>query len=153
LKDKNALWSIFLILYFGPFLFITILIHEFGHIVMTKALGGEVLGLVLWPLGGGGGGYALCGTTDKGPCGNLKVALAGPLTQFPQGAIWYGFYVLAAGGKHCFSYFVFPRRVERELLYLQCFSATQLLRMLIYLFLTCYRLIHLMEGGASVPSF
>jgi hypothetical protein len=101
----------------------------------------------------GGGGYALCGTTDKGPCGNLKVALAGPLTQFPQGAIWYGFYVLAAGGKHCFSYFVFPRRVERELLYLQCFSATQLLRMLIYLFLTCYRLIHLMEGGASVPSF
>lgn len=55
LKDKNALWSIFLILYFGPFLFITILIHEFGHIVMTKALGGEVLGLVLWPLGGGGG--------------------------------------------------------------------------------------------------
>jgi Zn-dependent protease len=56
LKDKNALWSIFLILYFGPFLFITILIHEFGHIVMTKALGGEVLGLVLWPLGGGGGG-------------------------------------------------------------------------------------------------
>ncbi len=69
----------------------TILIHEFGHILATKALGGTTNGIVLWPLGG----LALCGSTGKGPCGDLKVSIAGPLMHIPQGLIWYGLYYLA----------------------------------------------------------
>lgn len=151
LKDKNALWSIFLILYFGPFLFITILIHEFGHIVMTKALGGEVLGLVLWPLGGGGG---VCSMWHHGQrtMWQLEGGVGWSVDSIPSRSNLVWILCTSCWRKTLFLIFCFSSTSWKRTS-LQCFSATQLLRMLIYLFLTCYRLIHLMEGGASVPSF
>jgi len=91
IKNFHLLLSIFSFLLYGPILLITILTHEFGHILATKALGGTIGGIVLWPLGG----LALCGSTGRGPCGELKVSIAGPLTHIPQGCIWYGVYYLA----------------------------------------------------------
>jgi Zn-dependent protease len=70
---------------------ITIIIHEFGHLLVCKVLGGNTNGeIVLWPLGG----FALCGPTGKGLWGDFAVALAGPLTHIPQSFIWYGMYYL-----------------------------------------------------------
>jgi len=66
-----------------------------------KSSGGEVGGIVLWPLGG----FALCGPTNQGASGDLKVALAGPVTHIPMTGLWVG--VLAAvnhGGLSNFSF-------------------------------------------------
>lgn len=81
------MYILFVVVLYGPVLLLTIVVHEFGHALTTKRLGGEVGGIVLWPLGG----FALCGPTE-GLGGDLKVALAGPLTHIPQGLIWWGVY-------------------------------------------------------------
>ena len=73
---------------------LTIIIHEFGHALTTKHLGGTVDSIILWPLGG----FALCSPTDKGPEGDLKVAIAGPLTHIPQILFWFIILVIAVGG-------------------------------------------------------
>lgn len=85
---------LFVFILYGPVLLLTILVHEFGHALMTKRLGGNVGGIVLWPLGG----FALCGPTE-GLVGDLKVALAGPITHVPMGLIWWAIYVGTTGGK------------------------------------------------------
>jgi len=92
--QQNILWLLYLFLMFGPILTITILVHEYGHAITTKLLGGQVDGIVLWPLGG----FALCGPTDSGPCGDLKVAVAGPLAHIPQMIIWIGVYASVMAG-------------------------------------------------------
>ena len=66
---------------------------------MTKRLGGDVGGIILWPLGG----FALCGPTDCGPSGDFKVSIAGPLTHIPQMLFWVAMY--AAFSKGDFSRF------------------------------------------------
>ena len=68
-------------------------VHEFGHALMTKRLGGNVDGIVLWPLGG----FALCGPTDDFLVGDLKVALAGPMTHIPMTLLWWAIYVGVKG--------------------------------------------------------
>ena len=60
---------------------------------MTKRLGGNVEGIVLWPLGG----FALCGPTDDALGGDLKVALAGPMTHIPMSLIWWAIYAGVKG--------------------------------------------------------
>lgn len=80
---------LFVVVLYGPVLLLTVLIHEFGHIFATKRQGGEVGGIVLWPLGG----FALCGPTGT-LSGELKVALAGPLTHIPQMFFWWMIYLL-----------------------------------------------------------
>lgn len=64
-------------------------VHEFGHALMTKRLGGTVDGIILWPLGG----FALCGPTDEFVGGDLKVALAGPMMHIPMTLLWWTIYV------------------------------------------------------------
>eukprot|EP01082_Thalassiosira_pseudonana_P006129 g5471.t1 g5471 contig2:599267-600317(+) len=59
-----------------------------------KKLGGEVGGITLWPLGG----FAVCGPTES-LSGDLKVALAGPMTHIPMAIIWWGIYLGVSGGK------------------------------------------------------
>jgi len=49
---------------------------------------------MLWPLGG----FALCGPTDGGVAGDLKVAIAGPLTHIPQVGVWLAIYAAVKGG-------------------------------------------------------
>ena len=82
--NNYPMYLLFVVVLYGPVLLITILVHEFGHILTTKRLGGSVGGVVLWPLGG----FALCGPTES-LGGDLNVALAGPITHIPMGLIWW----------------------------------------------------------------
>ncbi|KAL7539245.1 hypothetical protein ACHAWF_006345 [Thalassiosira exigua] len=88
------LYILFVVVLYGPVLLLTIVVHEFGHVLTTKKLGGSVGGIVLWPLGG----FALCGPTEA-LSGDLKVALAGPITHVPMGLIWWMVWVGTTGGK------------------------------------------------------
>mmetsp|Transcript_11393 Transcript_11393/g.25527 ORF Transcript_11393/g.25527 Transcript_11393/m.25527 type:complete len:302 (-) Transcript_11393:159-1064(-) len=90
----DAAFSLFILTLYGPVLLLTIVIHELGHAWMTKRLGGDVGGIVLWPLGG----FALCGPTDCGASGDFKVSIAGPLTHIPQMAFWIAMYAAFAKG-------------------------------------------------------
>lgn len=94
LRYGEPLFILLLFLLYGPILLITIIVHELGHALTTKKLGGEVGGIILWPLGG----FALCGPTDRGASGDLKVAIAGPLTHIPQMLTWLGVYAAVANG-------------------------------------------------------
>jgi len=72
-------------------LFLTVLIHELGHCLGAKAVGGRVHRILLWPLGG----LAFCGH-GGGPKGDLIVALAGPLTHGPQWLAWRALLAVSA---------------------------------------------------------
>eukprot|EP00899_Mesostigma_viride_P007066 jgi/Mesvir1/16360/Mv18108-RA.1 len=72
-------WELML---FGPILLVTVLVHELGHCLATRAIGGHVDHILLWPLGG----LAFVGH-GGGPCKDILVALAGPLTHIPLAAI------------------------------------------------------------------
>ena len=48
-NPQNPLWPDALFL---GLLFATVLIHEFGHALACKAVGGQAYHIVLWPLGG-----------------------------------------------------------------------------------------------------
>jgi Zn-dependent protease len=74
-------------------LFLTILIHELGHCLGAKIVGGRVQRILLWPLGG----LAFCGH-GAGPKGELLVALAGPLTHAPQWLAWRALLAMSVGG-------------------------------------------------------
>ena len=67
-------------------------VHEFGHCLTTKKLGGTVDGILLWPLGG----LSFLGPTDALE-GDLKVALAGPMTHIPMGFLWWAIYAAVKG--------------------------------------------------------
>ena len=85
----------FVLILYGPVLFFTVLIHELGHVSMTKKLGGTVEKLVLWPLGG----LEIYGPSPSyGVIGDLRVAVAGPLTHFIQMTAWLVCYAIFAGG-------------------------------------------------------
>jgi len=72
-------------------LFLTVLLHEFGHGSMAKYLGGRIMGIFLWPFGG------ICSSTQPPNEGyrsrirnDLKVVTAGPATHIPMCAFWLG---------------------------------------------------------------
>lgn len=73
---RAMLYTLF---FFGPMVFLSLVVHEMGHVIATKKLGGEVEEVILWPLGG----LTFYGPTNKGYIGDLKVALAGPIMQIP----------------------------------------------------------------------
>ena len=88
------LLMLFALVLYGPILFGTVLVHELGHALETKHLGGSVDSIIMWPLGG----LALCGgTTD--PWQDLKVAVAGPFTHLPMLLFWWLLLVISTGGK------------------------------------------------------
>jgi len=64
-------------------LFVTVLIHEFGHSFMAIYLGGSVPKILLWPFGG----LAYC-TFDTSIKNQLMVSSAGPATHLPMFAVW-----------------------------------------------------------------
>eukprot|EP00879_Flechtneria_rotunda_P010141 GHRR01010599.1.p2 GENE.GHRR01010599.1~~GHRR01010599.1.p2 ORF type:complete len:200 (+),score=40.60 GHRR01010599.1:1064-1663(+) len=55
----------FLIL--GPILLVTVLLHELGHCLAARSVGGTAHSILLWPLGG----LAYIGSHNKGPKGKL----------------------------------------------------------------------------------
>ena len=73
----------FAFLVYGPILFFTVLIHEFGHSLAAKSVGGNAHTILLWPLGG----LAYC-HHDAGPKADVWVTFAGPLTHVPQIGVW-----------------------------------------------------------------
>mmetsp|Transcript_14465 Transcript_14465/g.20395 ORF Transcript_14465/g.20395 Transcript_14465/m.20395 type:complete len:313 (+) Transcript_14465:249-1187(+) len=80
---------------YGPILFLTILVHEYGHALMTQKLGGQVQGIMLWPLGG----LAFCGPTEGHVKEDLYVAIAGPATHILQVAVWVGIFAWTCHGE------------------------------------------------------
>lgn len=71
-------------------LFLTVLLHELGHCLGAKLVGGKVQRILLWPLGG----LAFC-SSGGGAWGDLCVALAGPLTHLPQWLAWRSLHIAA----------------------------------------------------------
>jgi Zn-dependent protease len=67
----------------GPILWATVLVHELGHCLAARKLGGSVEGILLWPLGG----LAYLSHTDNAKH-DLIIAASGPMTHGPQAAFW-----------------------------------------------------------------
>jgi len=65
-------------------LFVTVLIHEFGHSFMAIWLGGQVPKILLWPFGG----LAYCNFT-RDVKSQLYVSCAGPFVHIPLFLIWF----------------------------------------------------------------
>lgn len=76
----------------GPFLFLTVLVHELGHAGAAKLLGGQAHSILLWPLGG----MAFLSHIPTAKA-DILVALAGPMVHVPMGVIWYFLFDSAAG--------------------------------------------------------
>ena len=79
-------YILFVVTLYGPILLLTVIVHELGHALTTKNMGGAVERIVVWPLGG----FAVCGPTEGGLGGDLKVAAMGPLMHIPMGLSWWG---------------------------------------------------------------
>jgi Zn-dependent protease len=107
LKSFNLFYIAFVILEYGPILFVTVFIHELGHLAASKLLRGNTSrntrntgnnvndntgSIVLWPLGGFTSYEGYCNET--GPLGDLMISLAGPITHIPQCMLWFGLYCL-----------------------------------------------------------
>ena len=110
---QYPLFSVLVIVLYGPILIATTLVHEWGHAWMCRRLLGResVTEIILWPLGG----YTYCdGLSRDGPttreeeaardntgeeltC-DLKIAIAGPLMHVPMGLFWLGMYASINGG-------------------------------------------------------
>lgn len=65
-------------------LILTVLCHEFGHGTMSRAIGGEIDHILLWPFGGICFSSRPSGVTDPNVIlkNDLKVVAAGPSTHF-----------------------------------------------------------------------
>lgn len=81
LGGMAVLWAFIV---FGLVLFSSVLIHELGHSLAARSVGGDADQIIMWPLGG----LAFL-SHDAGPKGDLWVTFAGPLTHIPQAAVWY----------------------------------------------------------------
>ena len=77
---------------FAAILFVTVVVHELGHALTARSVGGKANEIVLWPLGGLAytSGYR---TLQK----SLKVTLGGPLTHIPLAAVLAGVLYLVNG--------------------------------------------------------
>ena len=77
---------------FSLILFVTVIVHELGHALTARKVGGKAHEIVLWPLGG------LAYTSGHGSLKNqLKVTLGGPLTHIPLALLFAGAATLAEG--------------------------------------------------------
>jgi Zn-dependent protease len=89
IRGMPAWWSILYAIFAQLILQVTILVHEFGHGLMARHVGGKIDHILLWPLGG------ICFLTlPATPVprekikNDLKVVVAGPATHFFQIAFW-----------------------------------------------------------------
>mmetsp|Transcript_30775 Transcript_30775/g.91454 ORF Transcript_30775/g.91454 Transcript_30775/m.91454 type:complete len:281 (-) Transcript_30775:267-1109(-) len=73
------LWFVLL----GPVLLVTVLVHELGHALAARYVGGDCSLILLWPLGG----LAFLGHS-AGPRADVFVAAAGPATHVPMVLVW-----------------------------------------------------------------
>ena len=95
--------ALFLFLLFG-----TVLVHEFGHALSCRAVGGEAFHIVLWPLGG----IAFVQPPMK-PWAWLVTTACGPLVN---AILWPAFWLLV-------NHWPFPSSAERSVLYALAFKS------------------------------
>jgi Zn-dependent protease len=77
--------SLYEFIVMGPILFLTVIIHEFGHILVSKQLGGKPIEIIMWPLGG----VAVSTIPDPATAlSMLLVAAGGPATHLFQILFW-----------------------------------------------------------------
>lgn len=69
---------------YGPFLWITVMVHELGHAWMASRCGAAPLELLLWPLGG----LLSVAINGQTPRERFLIALFGPLTHIPMTLLW-----------------------------------------------------------------
>lgn len=87
IKHFDALYTLSIFITYGPILIITLIIGGYGRLTTAKLLGGDSNEeMLLWPFGS----LTWCGPTGKGPCGELTVSVAAPVTHILQGLLWYG---------------------------------------------------------------
>ena len=86
---RPAWWSVSYAFFTELILFLTVLVHEFGHGLMTRKIGGSIDKVLLWPLGG------ICysimpysGSSREKVLNDFKVVVAGPATHWIQGPFW-----------------------------------------------------------------
>lgn len=119
------LFSVLVIILYGPILLATVLVHEWGHVFISRQLLGEdaVTEVVLWPLGG----YTYCdriSTTEELPepaegvllTTDLKIALVGPLMHVPMSLFWVGMYAaINLGDMSEFTFRMYFTIISRDL--------------------------------------
>jgi len=92
----------------GPILWTTVLVHELGHCLAARKVGGTVDSILLWPLGG------LAYIAHSGSAReDLVIAACGPLTHGPQAAFWA--ILLAMGRKNLEAAWVFRSALSMQL--------------------------------------
>mmetsp|Transcript_6892 Transcript_6892/g.11478 ORF Transcript_6892/g.11478 Transcript_6892/m.11478 type:complete len:376 (+) Transcript_6892:145-1272(+) len=83
--SASSIHGLFTIVMGGPILFFSVLLHEIGHATAALYLGGDVESILLWPLGGLA---SISFYQETDPKTDALIAIAGPLTHFPQVAFW-----------------------------------------------------------------
>src|SRR5687768_14584198 len=73
-------------------LFLSVLLHEFGHCFAARYMDGEADEILLWPLGG----LAMCRSLPHTPLAHFVVAAGGPLVTLglcliSAGALFFAF--------------------------------------------------------------
>lgn len=91
----STIVGIYCLIFTGPILFATILLHEMGHAFMAMQLGGEVRQILIWPLGGL---TYVSFFGDSNPRADALIAVAGPLTHIPQFLAWSVAMYVSTGG-------------------------------------------------------
>ena len=94
----------------GPVWIVTVLVHEWGHLYISRRKlddHEEIREIVLWPLGG----YTFCdglSSEDRGRRGDLRtdieISLAGPFMHIPMGIFWFLLYAAINNGVSGFSF-------------------------------------------------
>jgi len=95
LAGSGARGIVLAVLVGGPLLFITVLVHELGHVFAARRCGCTPDHILLWPLGG----IALIGFGSIGPKEQIFVSACGPATHLPMLLLWMGLMALANLGR------------------------------------------------------
>ncbi len=110
---KNIHFTTLVIILDGPILLFTIVTDMIGESMMVKLTGGSTEGVVIFPFWG----IIKYGQPlhNKGPGGDLRIAMAGPMMYILQGAAWFGLFFLAAkGDMFYFNYWIYENLLEEN---------------------------------------
>lgn len=147
-NQKGMEWVLFVNLLYVVILFLTVLIHEFGHSAMALKIGGTVEKILLWPFGG----LAYCAFSRE-PMKQLAVSIAGPLTHLPMAAFWLLLWYLTTDPYHCPPLSLFGSIWNVQ----QCFIpviALKAFRMQVLLFVfNMFFPVYPLDGGKILLSF
>ncbi|MCL2646996.1 MAG: hypothetical protein FWD61_08320 [Phycisphaerales bacterium] len=108
---------------FMGLLFATVLMHEFGHALSCKAVGGQALHIVLWPLGG----IAFV-QPPMNPWAWLVTTACGPLVN---AILWPVFWVITMYGLPMLEHVINPHTLLYEIIVNVCLIMVYINRLLL----------------------